>query len=177
MAAWLAEFGGRPLAEPHRIQWQAPSSLAMQSDLAEDEVPQGGSLLEAIAETVDPADTDDASDLGGQSATSRAAPTGAPEVEAPSTGAASTAVAAAVPSPRPSPEAEPGLVSGRQAGIAGATAADPAAADPEREADAADGRAASTTEANPTSRGQASEPKPTETAGDATGPITRSSGA
>ena len=28
VAAWLAEFGGRPLAEPPRIQWQAPSSLA-----------------------------------------------------------------------------------------------------------------------------------------------------
>ncbi|MGI5146487.1 hypothetical protein ACQEVC_08905 [Plantactinospora sp. CA-294935] len=30
VAAWLAEFGGRPLAEPPRIQWQAPSSLAQQ---------------------------------------------------------------------------------------------------------------------------------------------------
>ncbi|SBT49753.1 hypothetical protein GA0070611_4529 [Micromonospora auratinigra] len=28
VAAWLAEFGGRPLAEPPRIQWQAPSSLS-----------------------------------------------------------------------------------------------------------------------------------------------------
>jgi diadenosine tetraphosphate (Ap4A) HIT family hydrolase len=27
IAAWLAEFEGRPLAEPPRIQWQAPSSL------------------------------------------------------------------------------------------------------------------------------------------------------
>ncbi|WP_229706141.1 hypothetical protein [Micromonospora sonchi] len=176
VAAWLAEFGGRPLAEPHRIQWQAPSSLAMQSDPTEDEVPQGGSLLDAIAETVERADTD-ASDLGRQSATTGAASTGAPEVEGPSTGAASTAVAAAVPSPRPSPEAEPGLVPGRQDGIAGAAAADPAAADAEREAGAADGRVASTTEANPTARGQASEPKATEIAGDATGPITRSSGA
>ncbi|MFJ6199563.1 hypothetical protein [Micromonospora sp. NPDC092111] len=31
VAAWLAEFGGRPLAEPPRIQWQAPSSIAAQS--------------------------------------------------------------------------------------------------------------------------------------------------
>lgn len=30
VAAWLAEFGGRPLAEPPRIQWQAPSSLTQQ---------------------------------------------------------------------------------------------------------------------------------------------------
>ncbi|GAB3966390.1 hypothetical protein V1634_30735 [Plantactinospora veratri] len=35
VAAWLAEFGGRPLAEPPRIQWQAPSSLAQQGAAAE----------------------------------------------------------------------------------------------------------------------------------------------
>ncbi|WP_239312892.1 hypothetical protein [Plantactinospora mayteni] len=34
VAAWLAEFGGRPLAEPPRIQWQAPSSLAQQGSTA-----------------------------------------------------------------------------------------------------------------------------------------------
>ncbi|GAA3449246.1 hypothetical protein GCM10018962_10790 [Dactylosporangium matsuzakiense] len=28
VAAWLAEFGGRPLAEPPRINWTAPTSLA-----------------------------------------------------------------------------------------------------------------------------------------------------
>jgi hypothetical protein len=28
VAAWLAEFGGRPLAEPPRLDWQAPSTLA-----------------------------------------------------------------------------------------------------------------------------------------------------
>jgi hypothetical protein len=28
VAAWLAEFGGRPLAEPPRIEWQAPSTFA-----------------------------------------------------------------------------------------------------------------------------------------------------
>src|SRR6266508_5320204 len=27
VAAWLAEFGGRPLAEPPRIDWKAPASL------------------------------------------------------------------------------------------------------------------------------------------------------
>lgn len=31
VAAWLAEFGGRPLAEPPRIDWQAPSSLNQQA--------------------------------------------------------------------------------------------------------------------------------------------------
>jgi hypothetical protein len=28
VAAWLAEFGGKPLAEPPRIEWHAPSTLA-----------------------------------------------------------------------------------------------------------------------------------------------------
>jgi hypothetical protein len=28
VAAWLAEFGGRPLAEPPRIEWTAPSKFA-----------------------------------------------------------------------------------------------------------------------------------------------------
>ncbi|WP_373319488.1 hypothetical protein [Rugosimonospora africana] len=32
VAAWLAEFGGRPLAEPPRIEWQAPSTLLSQSE-------------------------------------------------------------------------------------------------------------------------------------------------
>jgi len=32
VAAWLAEFGGRPLAEPPRIEWQAPSSLVQQAE-------------------------------------------------------------------------------------------------------------------------------------------------
>ncbi len=33
VAAWLAEFGGRPLAEPPRIEWQAPSTLLAQSEV------------------------------------------------------------------------------------------------------------------------------------------------
>ncbi|MDR7280046.1 hypothetical protein [Catenuloplanes atrovinosus] len=32
VAAWLAEFGGRPLAEPPHIQWQAPSSFSADGD-------------------------------------------------------------------------------------------------------------------------------------------------
>jgi hypothetical protein len=31
VAAWLAEFGGRPLAEPPRIEWRAPSNLTEQA--------------------------------------------------------------------------------------------------------------------------------------------------
>jgi hypothetical protein len=38
VAAWLAEFGGRPLAEPPHIQWQAPSSFSAQA-AAEETVP------------------------------------------------------------------------------------------------------------------------------------------
>ncbi|MGX4657651.1 hypothetical protein ACWCHM_28620 [Micromonospora sp. SCSIO 07396] len=53
VAAWLAEFGGRPLAEPPRIQWQTPSSIAAQSSAeaaaaaAEDAV----SVIESEEET------------------------------------------------------------------------------------------------------------------------------
>ncbi|MFI7077706.1 hypothetical protein ACIBO1_10480 [Micromonospora sp. NPDC049903] len=57
VAAWLAEFGGRPLAEPPRIQWQAPSSLAAQAAPPEKTQPsEGGSLLDAIGETAEPPD-------------------------------------------------------------------------------------------------------------------------
>ncbi|WP_301547216.1 hypothetical protein [Micromonospora sp. C95] len=57
VAAWLAEFGGRPLAEPPRIQWQAPSSLAAQSASPTETKPaEGGSLLDAIGETAEPPD-------------------------------------------------------------------------------------------------------------------------
>ena len=34
VAAWLAEFGGRPLAEPPHIQWQAPSTLTQEPIVA-----------------------------------------------------------------------------------------------------------------------------------------------
>lgn len=58
VAAWLAEFGGRPLAEPPRIQWQAPSSLLAQSAAAahaaavEDDTV---SVIEAAEEIPEPA--------------------------------------------------------------------------------------------------------------------------
>jgi hypothetical protein len=35
VAAWLAEFGGRPLAEPPRIEWQAPATLSQSAARAE----------------------------------------------------------------------------------------------------------------------------------------------
>ncbi|MFG2012868.1 hypothetical protein ACGFNF_27770 [Micromonospora sp. NPDC048868] len=52
VAAWLAEFGGRPLAEPPRIQWQAPSSFTGQPP-AEDAPTEGEavSVIESAEET------------------------------------------------------------------------------------------------------------------------------
>ncbi|MEU8083361.1 hypothetical protein AB0B57_07050 [Micromonospora sp. NPDC049101] len=63
VAAWLAEFGGRPLAEPPRIQWQAPSSLLAQSAAAdaaaaaaaEAASAAAASVIEAAEETLEPA--------------------------------------------------------------------------------------------------------------------------
>ncbi|MET9300277.1 hypothetical protein ABZX66_13220 [Micromonospora aurantiaca] len=52
VAAWLAEFGGRPLAEPPRIQWQAPSSLSATSpaNAAEEPEEESVSVIEAADE-------------------------------------------------------------------------------------------------------------------------------
>jgi diadenosine tetraphosphate (Ap4A) HIT family hydrolase len=62
VAAWLAEFGGRPLAEPPRIQWQAPSSLsethAAAPEPAVEEEPT--SVIEAAEEIPEPEETSDA---------------------------------------------------------------------------------------------------------------------
>ncbi|WP_243704667.1 hypothetical protein [Micromonospora sp. KC723] len=51
VAAWLAEFGGRPLAEPPRIQWQAPSRLAESADGVEPDVEGTVSVIESEEET------------------------------------------------------------------------------------------------------------------------------
>ncbi|MCX5068369.1 hypothetical protein OOJ91_21235 [Micromonospora lupini] len=81
VAAWLAEFGGRPLAEPPRIQWQAPSSLLAQSAAAAAHAAaaqeEAVSVIEAAEEIPEPAvegttdhdagttDTDDAAGADG----------------------------------------------------------------------------------------------------------------
>ncbi|GIJ33751.1 hypothetical protein Vse01_28990 [Micromonospora sediminimaris] len=75
VAAWLAEFGGRPLAEPPRIQWQAPSSLAAQSAAPETKPVEGGSLLDAIGETAEPPDTPGAGIDSGASNAAASGPT------------------------------------------------------------------------------------------------------
>ncbi|WP_422754010.1 hypothetical protein [Micromonospora sp. WMMD708] len=53
VAAWLAEFGGRPLAEPPRIQWQTPSSIAAQSsaEAAAAAADEAVSVIESAEET------------------------------------------------------------------------------------------------------------------------------
>ncbi|WP_309236827.1 hypothetical protein [Micromonospora sp. S-DT3-3-22] len=53
VAAWLAEFGGRPLAEPPRIQWQTPSSIAAQSsaEAAAAAAEEAVSVIESEEET------------------------------------------------------------------------------------------------------------------------------
>jgi hypothetical protein len=49
VAAWLAEFGGRPLAEPPRIQWQAPSNLTQQAASEQEAALSGDDSAVALA--------------------------------------------------------------------------------------------------------------------------------
>ncbi|WP_084752260.1 hypothetical protein [Micromonospora avicenniae] len=51
VAAWLADFGGRPLAEPPRIEWQAPSSIASSIPDTDTEAAPETSVIEAAEET------------------------------------------------------------------------------------------------------------------------------
>jgi hypothetical protein len=63
VAAWLAEFGGRALAEPPHIEWQAPSLLNLPdtSDTATDAVLDG---VTTVAEDDDPEEADSAGAQG-----------------------------------------------------------------------------------------------------------------
>ncbi|MFI7430998.1 hypothetical protein ACIBPB_28785 [Micromonospora sp. NPDC049836] len=56
VAAWLAEFGGRPLAEPPRIQWQAPSRFSSSASESVDSGPEDEavSVIEAAEENPEP---------------------------------------------------------------------------------------------------------------------------
>ncbi|HEX2355942.1 MAG TPA: hypothetical protein VHI50_05730 [Micromonosporaceae bacterium] len=42
VAAWLAEFGGRPLAEPPRIEWKAPAKFAVGEPVSVPQQSDGG---------------------------------------------------------------------------------------------------------------------------------------
>ena len=79
VAAWLAEFGGRPLAEPPRIQWQAPSSLSSPSPEiaaeepeeesvsvieAADEIPESDAAADLSDPSADPSEPDPAPEAG-----------------------------------------------------------------------------------------------------------------
>lgn len=75
VAAWLAEFGGRPLAEPPRIQWQAPSSLLAQSAAADAAAAEAAavSVIEAAEEIPEPA-PDAAADVDAAQGATASAP-------------------------------------------------------------------------------------------------------
>lgn len=75
VAAWLAEFGGRPLAEPPRIQWQAPSSLLAQSAAADAAAAEAAavSVIEAAEEIPEPA-PDAAADVDAAQSDTASAP-------------------------------------------------------------------------------------------------------
>jgi hypothetical protein len=60
VAAWLAEFGGRPLAEPPRINWQSPATLAA-AELAPDEA-EGTGVVPVADADADNADKTAAAD-------------------------------------------------------------------------------------------------------------------
>jgi hypothetical protein len=60
IAAWLAEFGGRPLAEPPHIEWKAPSSFAAAAEARQAEA-QSESLREV--ETTVPLEGPDEAEL------------------------------------------------------------------------------------------------------------------
>ncbi|MDG4774096.1 hypothetical protein [Solwaraspora sp. WMMD792] len=67
VAAWLAEFGGRQLAEPPRIQWRAPSNLTEQAShpVSVDDFDEVDGAEPAVAELVVPMESiEPAADLG-----------------------------------------------------------------------------------------------------------------
>ncbi|MFE2616003.1 hypothetical protein ACFXA2_20575 [Micromonospora chalcea] len=81
VAAWLAEFGGRPLAEPPRIQWQAPSSFSPASavDAAEEPEEEPASVIEAADEIPESEAAQDVSDPSVGPSADDPAPEGGPE--------------------------------------------------------------------------------------------------
>ncbi len=81
VAAWLAEFGGRPLAEPPRIQWQAPSSFSPASavDAAEEPEEEPASVIEAADEIPESEAAQDVSDPSAGPSADDPAPEGGPE--------------------------------------------------------------------------------------------------
>lgn len=92
VAAWLAEFGGKPLAEPPRIEWQAPSSLVQQAEaeaailaLKADADDTSVALIEAPADEPAEAPADEPTDMAEPTDADEAAeaPKATPENAAP----------------------------------------------------------------------------------------------
>ncbi|MBB5110708.1 hypothetical protein AB0K27_02505 [Micromonospora echinospora] len=81
VAAWLAEFGGRPLAEPPRIKWQAPSSFSPASpvDAAEEPEEEPASVIEAADEIPESEAAQDVSDPSAGPSGDDPSPEGGPE--------------------------------------------------------------------------------------------------
>jgi hypothetical protein len=83
VAAWLAEFGGRAIAEPPHIQWQSPSTisespLAVLSEDAPGTVQPtsgAGSNLDTESDSTDPLRSEDAVGADGSPQSDAAAPT------------------------------------------------------------------------------------------------------
>lgn len=71
VAAWLAEFGGRPLAEPPRIQWQAPSSLSAQASREQEQAQRAEEEPVSVIESDEeiPVPADDLDDTAGTTGT------------------------------------------------------------------------------------------------------------
>jgi hypothetical protein len=96
VAAWLAEFGGTPLAEPPHIEWQAPSSLTPQS---------APSAAAATAETSnEPLSVAIAEAPEGTQTGDEPAPAGPADTPAPNGGAVKDG--SAVPTQKAAPEVE-----------------------------------------------------------------------
>ncbi|MEV1286774.1 hypothetical protein [Micromonospora sp. NPDC049679] len=80
VAAWLAEFGGRPLAEPPRIEWRAPANLTEQSAEAANVAAANVAAAEAAAADAAGAE---AADADGAAATKNSESASVATAEAP----------------------------------------------------------------------------------------------
>lgn len=130
VAAWLAEFGGRPLAEPPRIEWQAPSTFAAADVAAHD---ANGAGVNGVGASTAGAG---GGTLGGPGSTATGAPAvaetppttrtppaiGRATVESPLVHAA---MANGSPSPAASPAANPPPTSGPRSGTTPNTGTQP----------------------------------------------------
>lgn len=118
VAAWLAEFGGRPLAEPPRIQWQAPSRFSASPGEPTSVGPEDEavSVIEAAEENPEPEAIEPGTSTGSVASTEDAAAAVSlastpgsplPEDEAPTEGHAATEGQAATVPAVPAEEVDP----------------------------------------------------------------------